>query len=552
MIKKLSPHKRFPSQFLTFTLSYTLMVVLTLIWRNYPIQGGVSLLDRIAFFGVMSIGAAMWFVVIRSIYSWQSQVLQKHHKLTEQVGELGRLNEALNQRISKHNDEFTSANQDLISEIERRQQVEEESKAHAAELEKVNKELMDAKRAVLNILEDLEREKKDRQLILDSSGEGICGIDLEGDVVFMNPAAVKMLGYTEERELTGRFWHDVIHPTHVSDSDCPHHRTFSDDEIHQVTDEVFTRKDGVSFHAEYISTPIRENGEKVGTVISFNDITERQQLELQLLQAQKMEAVGQLAGGVAHDFNNALMVIDGYVLLREQKLPPDDPAHKDFAEIKKAVQRAKNLTDQLLAFSRRQIIEPKVINLNDLVLELSKMLRHLLGEDIELVILPSSGLGLVKVDPGQMQQVLMNLAVNARDAMPDGGKLTIETSNTFFDQSYAQAHGVKVSPGEYVMLSVTDSGMGMSKEVQEKIFEPFFTTKAKGKGTGLGMATSYGIIKQSNGFIWVYSELDEGSSFKVYLPQVHEAEDVIEETEEKVEIPKGICSLGICPRIDPP
>jgi CheY-like chemotaxis protein len=250
-------------------------------------------------------------------------------------------------------------------------------------------------------------------------------------------------------------------------------------------------------------------------------------LEQQFRQAQKMEAVGRLAGGVAHDFNNMLNVILGYTDLLLDGVPEGDPRHKKLTEIRKAGDRAAALTRQLLAFSRKQVMQPVVLSLNDLVRETSSMLGRLIGEHIQLKTILAPELWPVKADPGQIDQVLVNLAVNARDAMPNGGILTIETCNISLDENYARLHGIQLdSARDFVLLTVSDTGVGMSQEVLAHIFEPFFTTKEKGKGTGLGLATVYGIIKQSGGFIWAYSEPGQGSSFKVYLPGVSAASEV--------------------------
>jgi nitrogen-specific signal transduction histidine kinase len=265
-------------------------------------------------------------------------------------------------------------------------------------------------------------------------------------------------------------------------------------------------------------------GEMVGakplSIIFLVDMTERRLLESQLLQAQKMEAVGRLAGGVAHDFNNSLGVILGYteLLLRQA----DAGQKGKLEQIRKATERAAGLTRQLLAFSRKQVVDPRVLDLNLLLSDLETMLGRLIGEDIDLAMVPGEALGQVKADAGQLEQVVMNLCVNARDAMPDGGLLRLETSNVVLDAAHA-SRLESMAPGRYVMLAVSDSGCGISRETLSRIFEPFFTTKAEGKGTGLGLAMVYGIVKQAGGHVAVYSEVGEGSTFRVYLPRIDEA-----------------------------
>lgn len=301
------------------------------------------------------------------------------------------------------------------------------------------------------------------------------------------------------------------------------------------------KKDGKVFQSEIISHELDYAGRCVHLVVA-QDISERHLLEQQLRQSQKMEAVGRLAGGVAHDFNNLLMVIKGHTELLLNVLPPSEHYSRKIEQIDRAADRASALTRQLLAFSRLQVLQPHVMNLNDVVDDMGRLLPRLIGEDIELVIRTSEDLGAIRADASQMEQVIMNLAVNARDAMPGGGRLLIETSNAELDTTYTDRHPV-VRQGRYVLLAVSDSGTGMSAETQARIFEPFFTTKAQGKGTGLGLATVYGVVKQSGGFIWVYSELEKGTCFKIYLPRVDEQVERVNPVHAVSEAPKGTATI---------
>ena len=280
-------------------------------------------------------------------------------------------------------------------------------------------------------------------------------------------------------------------------------------------------------------------GESPQLLVIGQDISELRRLEHQLLLAQRMEGIGRLAGGIAHDFNNLLTAILGHAEMAQDDVAPTDPARGNIAEITRAAQRAADLTRQLLAFARRQIIEPRIVDLNGLVLNVDRMLRRLMGEDIELVTVQDPDLWRVRIDPGQFEQVLVNLAVNARDAMPGGGTLVIETRNVHLDDEFARQH-TTVQPGPHVLLAVSDTGVGMDPEVLAHIFEPFFTTKEVGKGTGLGLATCYGIVKQNRGSIWVDSERAIGTTFRIYLPRAEAVLPASEPAEPRaVEQPRG-------------
>ena len=361
---------------------------------------------------------------------------------------------------------------------------------------------------------------------IEQSAEAVMITNTSGNIEYVNPAFTRMTGYSRE-EVLG------LNPRILkSEKQDPAFyqklwATISKGEIWRG--EVSNRKkDGSLFTEEMNIAPVRgELGEITHYIATKQDVTERRHLEEQFRQAQKMEAVGRLAGGIAHDFNNLLTIIIGYSEMAQEDLDPQGRTASYLAEILRAGNRAASLTRQLLAFSRQQVLAPRVLDLNALVDDVAKMLRRLLGEDIDLVIVPDSALGRVKADSGQIDQILMNLAVNARDAMPQGGKLTIETANVDLDEAYADSH-VVVPPGCYVMLAMSDSGIGMDAETQSHIFEPFFTTKEKGKGTGLGLAMVYGTVKQSGGFIWVYSEPGGGTTFKIYLPRVEDADGSVQ------------------------
>jgi len=376
----------------------------------------------------------------------------------------------------------------------------------------------------LNIFRDIsgrkraEEERLRLMTAIEQVAEAVVITDAEATIQYVNPAFTRITGYPREEAVgsnprilkSGRqddvfyreMW-DILAQGGVWKSRF-----------------INKRKDDTLYTEDATISSVKDSSGKIVNYIAVKrDITQELHLEEQLRQAQKMESVGRLAGGIAHDFNNILTVITGNVELIFMSISPDDPVYDDLKEIKSSADRAAGLTRQLLAFSRRQIIEPKVINMNDLILGMDRLLRRIIGEDVEFITVPQEGLWPVYVDPGQMEQVLTNLVVNARDAMPTGGKLTIETANVLLNEEYAGDHR-GASPGEYVMLAVSDTGMGMDQETVSHIFEPFFTTKETGKGTGLGLSTCYGIVKQNKGSIWVYSEPGNGTTMKVYLPRV--------------------------------
>ncbi|MBI2058831.1 MAG: response regulator [Nitrospirae bacterium] len=368
--------------------------------------------------------------------------------------------------------------------------------------------------------------RKQNRLVLDSVGEGIVGIDLTGAITLVNPAAANLLGY-EEDELCGRPLHATVHHSHVDGSpypadQCPILNVLRKGQTRRGRNEVYWKKDGTPLPVEFICTPMREDGVVRGAVVAFMDTSERGSLEAQLRQAQKMEAVGRLAGGVAHDFNNLLTVILGHTEIILRTMRQDDPIRKDIEGVRAAGVRAASLTRQLLAFSRQQVIRPKVVDLNESLKAIAQMLKRLIGEDLDLATDLKAHRAKVRIDPGQLEQVVMNLAVNARDAMPTGGRIQVGTTNVDLDEAYTREHeGAR--PGPYVMLSVSDTGLGMTPEVMAHLFEPFFTTKAPGEGTGLGLATVYGIVRQAGGNVGAYSERGKGSTFKVYLPLAGDA-----------------------------
>lgn len=363
-------------------------------------------------------------------------------------------------------------------------------------------------------------------LLLQAAGEGIYAIDTDGIASFANPAAARLLGWDTPEELVGKPMHDTIHHhyadgTSYREADCPIYAAFREGTVQQGDNEVFWRRDGSSFPVEYISTPILADDELVGAVVTFKDISHRKRLEQELLQSQKMDGIGRLAGGIAHEFNNLLSVVLGYAELLEMELDTHSPLLPNVQNIQYAASRAANLTRQLLTFARRQVTSTQTLDLHRLLHGMDQMLKPLVGEQIELVTVTETESALVHADPGQIEQVIVNLVVNARDAMPDGGAIRIVTERiTLPDEANSVVDAV---PGSYLRLSVQDTGTGMTPEVLARLFEPFFTTKEVGKGTGLGLAICYGIVRQNRGYISIQSAPGQGTTVAVYLPVAEQA-----------------------------
>jgi two-component system cell cycle sensor histidine kinase/response regulator CckA len=380
--------------------------------------------------------------------------------------------------------------------------------------------------------------------LFDEAPVGYMALDTEARITEVNRTELAMLGYTAEEMIGQPIWKFVVEEEECRQSIMA--KLSGSMQPGKVFERTYRRKDGTTLPVLIEDAFLRDaKGRITGIHSIIQDVTERKQaeeekaaLQEQLRQSQKMEAIGQLAGGIAHDFNNLLTVIKGYSQLSLLELKEGDPLWGNLQEIQKSAQRATDLTRQLLAFSRRQILDFKVLDLNMLLQDLDNMLRRILGEDVELIYGLVEDLGKVKTDPGQFEQVILNLVVNARDAMPSGGKLIIETANVELDETYARTH-IGATPGHYVMVSVSDTGYGMSSEVKEHIFEPFFTTKEKGKGTGLGLPTVYGIVKQSGGYIWADSKLGCGTTFKIYLPRVEEEASFFHRRDDTNFVPCG-------------
>ncbi|HEY6248453.1 MAG TPA: two-component regulator propeller domain-containing protein [Candidatus Angelobacter sp.] len=436
-------------------------------------------------FGVILAGSGAYRLRTRRLRS-RARVLEQ--TVEERTRELRDYKERLEEQVAQRTAELSESNKQLRQEIAERQQGEKALR---------------------------ESEERFRALYEDTPSMYFT-VDPSSTVLSVNQFGAAQLGYVPE-ELRGK---SVLQVFAKEDqalaakllTEC----VANPGQVHHWELRKVDKNGGLMWVKETARAVVRQGG--LVMLIVCEDITHRKNLEDQLRQAQKMEAVGKLAGGIAHDFNNLLTVIRGHTQMMLDRAQNEE-LRGDLERVAEAAARASSLTSQLLAFSRRQVLQPKVFNLNALVLNLEKMLRRLIGEDVEMVVAPAPDLGSVKADPGQIEQVIMNLVLNARDAMPKGGNLTVETANVDLDEAYAREHAA-VRPGHYVMLAVSDTGVGMDPDTLAHVFEPFFTTKEMGKGTGLGLSTVYGIVKQSDGNIWVYSEPGRGTTFKIYFPRV--------------------------------
>jgi two-component system, cell cycle sensor histidine kinase and response regulator CckA len=385
-----------------------------------------------------------------------------------------------------------------------------------------------------SMLASLEKSEEKYRILVENANDSIF-VAQDGTIKFLNQKTEELTGYLAA-ELIKKPFVDFIHPDDKQIVVEKYKRRIDGEKLASTYSFKIIQKSGFE-RTVHINTVLIQWENKPATLNFLRDITQQIKIENQLQQAQKMESVGRLAGGVAHDYNNALTTIMGYTELAMMDADPKGPLNADLNEVLKAGKRAKDITRQLLAFARKQTITPVVLMLNDSIESMIKMLRRLIGEDIDFVWLPGKGLGNVKMDPSQIDQIIANLCVNARDAIDGVGKTTVETNTVVFDAAYCADHA-GFMPGEFVLLAVSDNGCGMDKEILDNIFEPFFTTKTVGKGTGLGLPTVYGIVKQNNGFINVYSEPGKGTSVKIYLPR-HEGKAVEVQKGNTEKIPKG-------------
>ena len=378
------------------------------------------------------------------------------------------------------------------------------------------------------VMDNLSEQKVFAENLINTAHAAVIVLDVNFNIKVANKYFEDLSGYTAS-EIRQKNWIDLFTSGNMQEEVCIVLSEAFDEKASKEFVQPVKMKNGELCYIEWHYSVMKNNDyETIGLLCIGQDITKRKELEEQLRQSQKMEAIGLLAGGIAHDFNNLLMVILCNCDLMLAGTKKGDPMADDIIEIKRSAQRAAELTRQLLAFSRKQVLEPEIIDLNSVVSDLEKMVKRLTGEKIDIVTVLSPKTGTVKADRGQLDQIVMNLVVNARDSMPKGGKITIETGNVELDDEYLRKYS-DVKPGNYAMLAITDSGVGMNKETVEKIFEPFFTTKGVGKGTGLGLSTVYGIVKQSDGYIYCYSEPGKGTTFKIYFPVVND--DFLSETE---------------------
>jgi two-component system, cell cycle sensor histidine kinase and response regulator CckA len=386
--------------------------------------------------------------------------------------------------------------------------------------------------------EDALRASEERfRALVENSSDGLLLIDSEARVTYTTPASERHFGWKAD-QMIGRSVFDFLDPEDRETVSVRMTEALRRPGRVVTAEGRFRHADGSWRIMEGVAVNRLTDRSVRAIIVNVRDLTERRKLEDQLRQSQKMEAIGQLAGGIAHDFNNLLTAILGYCNLMLDDIPMDNPLRTDLEEIRHAGERAAALTRQLLAFSRRQMLQPQIVDINAIVRQLEKLLRRLLSADVELVTALAPSLPTVKVDPVSIEQVLMNLAVNARDAMPHGGRLTIETAAVDLDEGYTVNHA-GVVPGRYIMIALSDTGEGMDEATRSRIFEPFFTTKEQGKGSGLGLATVYGIVKQSGGHIWVYSEPGHGTVFKVYLPHAEAATAALPRDEQPAALKKG-------------
>jgi PAS domain S-box-containing protein len=483
--------------FLSFYRDWRVLVPATLVVAADHLLRGIFWPQSV--FGVLAVSQWRWlehagWVLFEDtfLYIAIKRSVREMWDSAERTAEIKNLNENLEIRVAERTALLESSNEVLKEEVRERELAEKE----------------------------IGRQRSFLRQVIDLNPSFIFAKDREGRFTLVNQSIADAYGTTVD-DLLGKTDGDF----NANSKEVEQFRK-SDLEVIEmqrekfIPEEVITDSTGCSRWLQTIKRPLTSADGIVNQVLGVaTDITRHKELEEQLRQSQKMEAVGVLAGGIAHDFNNSLTAINGYCDLTLRRLEENNPVRKNLEEIKKAGIRATSLTRQLLAFSRKQIMQAKVIDLNSVVAEMDNMLRRVIGEDIDLVTLLQPDLGKIKADPGQIEQVLMNLVVNARDAMPTGGKMTIETRHVYLDEGYAAAH-VAVQPGHYVMLAISDNGTGMNAETAKRIFDPFFTTKGVGKGTGLGLSTVYGIIKQSGGNVWVYSEPGYGTTFKTYLPSV--------------------------------